>query len=239
MTTLPPTKAVDLTDIETKVLDGANIETKDLDSADIQKAKEKEDAENLKTSFMPEGTSREDQSGFFSSWTMSFMNNILQTGSRSTLVQAELGPINFADKCLNIQVSFDKYWELEQKKPLKTQSLWLVLWRTVGWTTIFSATLYYLFYAGITFGPVLILNALVQHVQKTNILSTGLLWFLVAMIFALPMAGISPASSSLFCSFLTPPFPHLPLTLCRHHSRRFFVLSKIECDNGAYIGSIP
>ena len=168
--------------------------TKMEDKADIQKAMEREDAENLKTSFMPEGRSREDEAGFFSSWSMSFMNHILQTGNKHTLVQADLGPINFADKCLNIQVSFDKYWELEQLKPLKSQSLWLVLWRTVGWIKIFSATFYYLIYAGITFGPVLILNALVQHVQKTKVLKTGVLWFLVAMIFALPMAGTSPSS---------------------------------------------
>ena len=179
-----------------------------LDKANIQKAKERIDAENLKTSFMPEGRSREDEAGIFSSWSMSFMNHILQTGSKNTLVQVDLGPINHADKCLNIQVSFDKYWELEQRKPLKSQSLWLVLWRTVGWSKIFSATLYYLFYAGITFGPVLILNALVQHVQKTNVLKTSVLWFLVAMIFALPMTGTSPISL-LYCI----PIPSVPRVL--------------------------
>ena len=172
----------------------SSASAKELDKANIQKAKEREDAQNLKTSYMPEGTSREDDAGFFSSWSMSFMNHILQTGSKHTLVHADLGNINHADKCLNIQVSFDKYWELEQQKPLKNQSLWLVLWRTVGWSQIFLATLFYLFYAGITFGPVLILNALVQHVQKTNVLTTGVLWFLVAMIFALPMTGASSIS---------------------------------------------
>ena len=151
----------------------------------------KEDAEHLKSSFMPEGISREDKAGFLSSWSMAFMNHILDAGSKHTLVHADLGPINDADKCLNIQAPFDKYWELEQQKPLNKQSLWLVLWQTVGWLKVILAMLYYFVYAGIAFGPVLILNALVQHVQKTQILNTRLLWSLVLMIFALPMAGTS------------------------------------------------
>eukprot|EP01034_Spumella_vulgaris_P043593 gene43593-54155_t len=39
------------------------------------------------------------------------------------------------------------------------------------------------------FGPVLILNALVKHFQKTKILSPAELWIFVALIFVLPMLG--------------------------------------------------
>jgi hypothetical protein len=161
------------------------------------------DDENMKHSYMADGVSNENQAGFFSSWSMSFMNQILQTGDKHTLLHADLGPINFQDKCSNIQVQFDKFWAIEEKKPYKVQSLWVVLWRTVGWLKVFSAMFYYLIYAGISFGPILILNALVQHVQKTNVLSTGLVWFLVAMIFALPMAGtLSPLSSNSTCNYI-------------------------------------
>ena len=148
------------------------------------------DDENMKNSYMIDGISKEDDAGFISSWLMLFMNKLLSTGSDRTLLHVDLGPINHDDKCANIQVHFDKFWALEQKKPAEKQSLWMVLWRTVGWGKIYFAMWYFLVYAGISFGPILILNALVQHVQRTEILSTGVLWFLVAMIFALPMAGM-------------------------------------------------
>lgn len=147
------------------------------------------DAEQVVHTLLPEGISAEDNAGILSSWSMTFMNRILHIGDKQTLLHADLGPINHDDKCSNIQVHFDNFWAIESSKPLKDQSLWLVLWRTIGWLKVFSAMLFYLIYAGITFGPVLILNALVQHVQKTNELTTGVLWFLVAMIFALPMTG--------------------------------------------------
>lgn len=174
------------------------MSSKSMKIAELEKTQdtaEAADAENMKNSYMADGISSEDQAGFFSSWSMSFLNHILQTGDKHTLLHADLGPINFQDKCSNIQVQFDKFWAIEQKKPPKVQSLWMVLWRTVGWLKVFSAMFYYLIYAGISFGPILILNALVQHVQKTNVLKTGVVWFLVAMIFALPMAGnYSPLS---------------------------------------------
>ena len=170
--------------------------TEMAEKARIRAAAQVVDAENLKNSFMPSGTSKEDGAGFLSTWLMMYMNQILRTGNKHTLLQVDLGPINFDDKCDNIQINFDKFWALEQKKPAARQSLWLVLWRTVGWGKIFLAMFYYLMYAGISFGPILILNALVQHVQKTLILSTGVLWFLVAMIFALPMSGITLNSTT-------------------------------------------
>ena len=182
----------------------AEMSLKSVKLAEVEKvevATEATDAENMKHSYMADGISNEDQAGFFSTWSMSFMNQILQTGDKHTLLHADLGPINFQDKCSNIQVQFDKFWAIEEKKPYKVQSLWMVLWRTVGWLKVFSAMFYYLIYAGISFGPILILNALVQHVQKTNVLSTGVVWFLVAMIFALPMAGNLSPLSSIFDSY--------------------------------------
>lgn len=160
-----------------------------IESSKMQEGSKSADTEQVIHTLLSEGISAEDNAGILSSWSMSFMNQILRTGDKQTLLHADLGPINYDDKCSNIQVHFDNFWAIESSKPLKDQSLWLVLWRTVGWWKVLSAMLYYLIYAGITFGPVLILNALVQHVQKTNELTTGVLWFLVAMIFALPMTG--------------------------------------------------
>ena len=51
------------------------------------------------------------------------------------------------------------------------------------------AVFYYTLYAGISYGPILILNSLVQHFQGTKLLSVGVLWFNVALIFVLPMLG--------------------------------------------------
>jgi hypothetical protein len=64
-----------------------------------------------------------------------------------------------------------------------------VLWKTAGLCNVGLAVFYYSLYAGISYGPILILNSLVQHFQGTKIISTGILWFNVALIFALPMAG--------------------------------------------------
>lgn len=146
---------------------------------------------NLKEAVLPKGTSAEDQANVFSLWYMSYLNNILRIGSKHTLLHAELGPISKRDSCADIEERFERFWEIERAKPLKEQSLWLVLWRMVGWGSVWEFFLLYLLYGGITFGPVLILNALVQYVQGTGPpLSTGLIWFLVAMLFALPMTGI-------------------------------------------------
>jgi hypothetical protein len=64
-----------------------------------------------------------------------------------------------------------------------------VLWKTAGFGNVALALCYYTLYAGISYGPILILNSLVQHFQGTKLLSTGVLWFNVALIFALPMLG--------------------------------------------------
>mmetsp|Transcript_13658 Transcript_13658/g.13206 ORF Transcript_13658/g.13206 Transcript_13658/m.13206 type:complete len:1517 (+) Transcript_13658:272-4822(+) len=145
---------------------------------------------NLKHAVLPKGTSAEDQANFFTLWFMSYLNPVLTIGSKHTLLHEELGPISKRDSCEDVEKRFEHFWEIERAKPLKEQSLWLVLWRMVGWFGVWQFFLLYLIYGGITFGPVLILNALVQYIQGTGPdLSTGLLWFLVAMIFALPMTG--------------------------------------------------
>ena len=107
----------------------------------MQEGSKSVDAEQVIHTLLPVGISAEDKAGILSSWSMSFMNQILRTGDKQTLLHADLGPINYDDKCSNIQVHFDNFWAIESSKPLKDQSLWLVLWRTVGWWKVLSAML--------------------------------------------------------------------------------------------------
>jgi hypothetical protein len=55
-----------------------------------------------------------------------YLDPLLKLGSSRTLLHSDLGCINEKDKCANVQIIFDKHWEIERKKPLKKQSLWLV-----------------------------------------------------------------------------------------------------------------
>ena len=71
-----------------------------------------------------------------------------------------------------------------------------MLWRSAGLNNVAWALFYYALYAGITYGPILILNSLVQHFQGTKKVSIGVLWFNVALIFALPMMGSLFAAQS-------------------------------------------
>ena len=55
-----------------------------------------------------------------------YLDPLFKLGSERTLLHSDLGFINKKDQCKNVQIIFDKYWEIEQKKPLKKQSLWMV-----------------------------------------------------------------------------------------------------------------
>jgi hypothetical protein len=55
-----------------------------------------------------------------------YLDPLFKLGSSRTLLHGDLGFINKNDKCSNVQIVFDKHWEIERKKPLKKQSLWLV-----------------------------------------------------------------------------------------------------------------
>jgi hypothetical protein len=57
---------------------------------------------------------------------MLYLDPLLKLGSSRTLLHSDLGFINKEDKCSNVQIVFDKHWEIERKKPLNKQSLWLV-----------------------------------------------------------------------------------------------------------------
>lgn len=65
----------------------------------------------------------------------------------------------------------------------------MVLWRTVGFCNVFMGLSLYAGYAGISYGPVMILNRLVEHFQGTSVLPSSIVSLLVALMFILPVLG--------------------------------------------------
>lgn len=84
-----------------------------------------------------------------------------------------------------------------EKKKLgkKRQSLWHVLWMTVGYWNLFEAMFWYLLYAGSSYGPVLVLSQLVSYFEGSIDLTPLQLWLLAAIMF------FCPVLSSLFGNY--------------------------------------
>ena len=143
-----------------------------------------------------EGLSLEDKSNIVDRWFYSYLDPVFRTGNTRTLNMEDLGAVNARDKCSFVEANFDKYWAEEMKLPKRKQSLWRVLWRTVGYDQLFYSMSYYAIYVGVTYGPILILNALVQHFQGTQPLSQTSLWIFVCLVFVLPMLGSVTAAMS-------------------------------------------
>lgn len=119
-----------------------------------------------------EGKSSEDKAGLFGRWFYTYLDAIFKVGNERTLMMADLGAVSERDRCAWVEARFDIYWAKEMALPKRKQSLWRVLWRTVGWDQLFLSLWYYAIYAGVTYGPILIMNALVQDIQGTAPLST-------------------------------------------------------------------
>ena len=100
-----------------------------------------------------------------------------------------MGNTSNKDKAGKIYERFAIHWKEEIKKPLEKRSLWHVLWKTVGYCNVFMGIAFYAGYAGISYGPVMILNRLVQHFQGTEILDDSIIALLVALMFILPVTG--------------------------------------------------
>lgn len=143
-----------------------------------------------------EGLSLEDRSNIVDRWFYSYLDPVFRIGNSRTLMMEDLGAVNARDKCSFVEANFDKYWTEEMKLPKRKQSLWRVLWRTVGYDQLFYSMWYYAIYVGVTYGPILILNALVQHFQGTLLLSQVQLWIFVCLVFVLPMLGSVTAAMS-------------------------------------------
>lgn len=115
----------------------------------------------------------------------------------------DLGPASKQDRSETTYGNFSKYLEEEICHPKKKRSLWRVLIRTCGYYQFSLAIFYYGVYTACSFGPILILNALVKNFEGTDVLPTSTLWILVAFIFVIPMVGsiIAARSNVMFARF--------------------------------------
>ena len=170
---------------------GSNTGLKDVENQGTKRIFEEHNAIKL----VP-GLSLEDRSNIVDRWFYSYLDPVFRTGNSRTLMMEDLGAVNARDKCSYVEANFDKYWTEEMKLPKRKQSLWRVLWRTVGYDQLFYSMSYYAIYVGVTYGPILILNALVQHFQGTHLLSQVELWIFVCLVFVLPMLGSVTAAMS-------------------------------------------
>lgn len=142
----------------------------------------------------------EDGASFFSRLFVLYLNPLFAKGAAANGDQqielSDLGLTSKQDQSLLLFVEFTKQWEHERRLLPEKRSLWYVLWRTVGYGTLFKAIGLYLGYSASSFGPIMILNALVKHFQGTDRLSTPTLWILVALMFVIPMVGTILAAQS-------------------------------------------
>lgn len=134
-------------------------------------------------------TCAEDDASSLSRIFLLYLDPLFVKGSQVDLVHEDLGLVSKLDTSLALYEKFEVQWKIEMKKPEKTRSLWMALWRTVGFSRVFLATFLYASYAALSFGPILILNALTRHLEKITVLPTKVLWVLVALMFVLPMLG--------------------------------------------------
>ena len=150
----------------------------------------------------------EESAGPLSRLGVFYMNKLIDLGYTRELLHSDLGGVSQQDKCLPLFEKFYGLWQLEMKKPMKKQSLWMVLWRTVGFGRLILALFLYACSAAASYGPVLILSALVIYFENPNApnrtpIST--IWIYVALMFVLPMA------SSIFAAQSNIIFAHIGL----------------------------
>ena len=150
----------------------------------------------------------EESAGPLSRLGVFYLNKLIDLGYTRELLHSDLGGVSQQDKCLPLFEKFYGLWQLEMKKPLKEQSLWMVLWRTVGFGRLFLALFLYACSTAASYGPVLILSALVIYFENpnaTNRTPISTIWIYVALMFVLPMA------SSIFAAQSNIIFAHIGL----------------------------
>ena len=80
----------------------------------------------------------------------------------------DLGPTSRQDRSGVLFEAFSKYWKHELLRPPAKRSVWHVLMKTVSYGRMMYGLGLYAAYSAISFGPILILNALTQHLQGTT-----------------------------------------------------------------------
>ena len=150
---------------------------------------------------MGEQTSLEDGSSIWSFFTMSYLDTLfVSKAGNESIQQEDLGPLSRQDHCGPLFSRFENHWQAEvslyPEAEKHKRSLIRVLMKTVGYNSVCSALLFFALYTAATFGPILILNLLVQHFDSTIQLSPAILWTLISLLLLLPMLGSVLAARS-------------------------------------------
>lgn len=140
--------------------------------------------------------SQEDNASWISRLLLLYLNPLIALGANKSLLHDDLGEVSEKDKSAVLRARFDVEWDLETKKPQEKRSLWLALWRTVGYHRVFTAMFVYGLYAAISYGPILILKVLIRYFSGAQSLTPTALWVLVAMMLVLPCIGSVCAAQS-------------------------------------------
>eukprot|EP01042_Synura_sphagnicola_P026733 gene26733-34532_t len=123
----------------------------------------------------------EDQSSWLSFCFLTYLNPLFSKGYTEGIELPDLGPTSDQDRTDLLYQRFVPHWEEERKLPLAARSLWRPLMKTLGYKQFLLSLVLYGVYSAMTFGPVLILNELVDYFQGSKDLSSRILWTLVAL----------------------------------------------------------
>lgn len=150
--------------------------------------------------------SKEDSANPISLFLLLYLDPLFSKGSKEDLSASDLGGISDVDKSKKLYDKFLVAWEAEKKSKgsdIDKMSLWHVLWTTCGYGRLILGLLMFAIGAGLQFGPIMILNYLVQYFQGSMHLSTAVLWVLVALLFLFTMlSSIFTANSNAIMSHL-------------------------------------
>ena len=151
----------------------------------------------------PVDFSRIDNDGWLSYLVFGYLSDVYRVGDQKVLEIEDLGTVAREHNCVLLYERFSKAWDVEKMKPREKRSLWLVLWRTVGWGTVFAGLDFFAIYAALSYGPVLILNELTKYLQGADNISNSVAWFLVALMWlVLEIGSIFYAHSNSIVSIM-------------------------------------
>lgn len=192
-----------------------------------------------KTSIKSEDTdekSIEEESNMISNLFLFYLNPLFVKGYKETIELTDLGCTSKQDKPKLLYFEFIKQFELEKHIPLEKRSLWWPLWRTVGYNRLFLAISLYAGYTACSFGPILILTALVQNFSGEAKLSTPLLWILVSLMFILPMLGtLFAAHSNIILAHIGLQFRNILIDAIYRKSLKISSSSRAQTSTGQIV----
>ena len=130
--------------------------------------------------------------GWLSQVFLLYLNPLIKLGSKKVLQVSDMGGCPSDLRSSFLRKKFDVEWEKQLQSA--APSLWMALWRTIGFFRLWVALTIYAVHAGLMYIPIMILKALVQHFSKVIHLTTTQLWIYVAGMFFVP------AVSSIFAA---------------------------------------